>query len=67
MQSNGSYPLQHNGESSPDIEHIQTVNGACSSAGANGHEAREGSSQMSDTDRDIVRLAGQYLRSLGLQ
>ena len=67
MQSNGSCPLPQNGESSPDLDQVPPVNGACSSTNANGHDSKDGSSQLSGTDREVVRLAGQYLRSLGLQ
>lgn len=73
MQTNGCSP-QHNGQVDADSTAPSTsvqLNGACSGPSSNG-DIHENSNRpgririMSQTDRDIVRLIGQHLRSLGL-
>ena len=68
MQANGCQQ-QHNGATTEPS--TSQMNGSCTST-SNGqvhhdHDRMSPVDLMSQTDRDIVRLIGQHLRSLGLQ
>lgn len=59
------------GDDTASTSQQQQLNGATSNGVLHGDGAGEGPApgvaNMSDTDKDIVRLIGQHLQSLGLQ